>query len=299
MLIALLLAVAPPQADAGPVCDASWHDAARNRDVPVRIRMPAGAGKAPVILFSHGLGGSLAAGTIWAEAWAREGFIVIHLQHAGSDGPAVRAVGFQKAMGADQLIARAGDVHFALDTVAHHPKEGACDLARADMAHVGMSGHSFGAHTTLAVSGQRYAGGRTLTDPRITASIAFSPAPPNAGGVSDAEAFGGIRIPFYSLTGSLDAVPITPTTPADRQRPYRAMPAGDKYLLVLEGANHAAFGGQNFGSHGTAPDSHVQPIVVRTTTLFWRWTLMGDAIAKAELDATPSTLGPGDSFERH
>lgn len=299
MLLALLFALAAPQAEPGPVCDAVWHDAARNRDVPVRIRMPAGSGKAPVILFSHGLGGSLAAGTIWAEAWAREGFIVIHLQHAGSDGPAVRAVGFRAAMGGEQLVARALDVRFALDTVEHHPREGACDLARADMAHVGMSGHSFGAHTTLAIAGQNYGRGRTLADPRVTAAIAFSPAPPTSGGVSDAEAFGGIAMPFYSLTGSEDAVPITPVTPADRQRPYRAMPAGGKYLLVMDGANHAAFGGQNYGSHGTAPDSHVQPIVIRTTTLFWRWTLMGDTRARAQLDKTPSTLGPKDRFETH
>ena len=151
MFLALLLAVtAAPQ-----VCDATWHDSARNRDVPVRIRMPEGRGNAPVILFSHGLGGSVDAGTIWAKAWADAGFIVIHLQHPGSDTPAVRANGFRAAMGADQLRARAGDAHFVIDTLATHPLEGACDLHRADTAHIGMSGHSFGAHTTLAAAGQR------------------------------------------------------------------------------------------------------------------------------------------------
>ena len=34
----------------------------------MRIRMPAGTAKAPVILFSHGLGGSLDGGTNWAVA---------------------------------------------------------------------------------------------------------------------------------------------------------------------------------------------------------------------------------------
>src|SRR3974377_1015412 len=36
-----------------------WKDASRNREVPVKIYYPAsGAGPFPVIVFSHGLGGS-------------------------------------------------------------------------------------------------------------------------------------------------------------------------------------------------------------------------------------------------
>jgi hypothetical protein len=77
------------------------------------------------------------------------------------------------------------------------------------------------------------------------------------------------------------------------------MPPGGKYLLVLDGANHAAFGGQDFSSHGAAPDSHVRPIVIRLTTLFWRWTLMGDDRAKAALDKGDPTLSPKDRFEHH
>jgi predicted dienelactone hydrolase len=293
-MLALLLALAQP------VCGTVWHDAARNRDVPVRIRMPAGNAKAPVILFSHGLGGSVQAGTVWAEAWAREGFLVVHLQHPGSDRDAVRAQGPRGSMGVQQLLARGADVRFAIDELSRRPSTGACDLARADTAHIGMSGHSFGAHTTQAAAGQRFGSyGAALADPRIKAAIAFSPAPPMQGGASDAEAFGGIAMPFFSLTGSEDQVPqLTAVRAADRQRPFRAMAPGGKYLLWLDGANHAAFGGQSFSPHGTAPDSHVRPIVIRLTTLFWRWTLMGDAAARAKLDAGDPSLAPADRFEK-
>lgn len=297
MFLSLMMLAATPL-PAGAVCDAKWHDAARNRDVPVRIRMPAGNAKAPVILFSHGLGGSLDAGTIWAKAWADAGFIVIHMQHPGSDLAGVRASGIQGAMAPQQLIARATDVRFVIDRVSAHPKEGACDLTRADEAHIGMSGHSFGAHTTLAASGQRFAGGATIADPRIRAAIAFSPAAPTRPGTDDAASFGGITIPVFSLTGSEDAVPITPVKPADRIRPFHAMAPGNKYLLWLDGANHAAFGGQHYAARGTAPDEHVEPIVIRLTTLFWRWTLMGDTAAKAQLDAGDPNLGPKDRFEK-
>lgn len=301
MFLPLLLLLAVPQ-DAGPVCEATWHDARRGRDMPVRIRMPGGSGKAPVILFSHGLGGNLDAGTEWAKAWAAAGFLVVHLQHPGSDlsiwrdGPtAVRA-----AMGPGQLAARAGDVHFALDHLALHGKEGACDLGRADLAHVGMAGHSFGAITTQAVSGQRYPrAGAAFADPRIDAAIAFSPSPGRDGMLSDAEAFAGIVMPFLSVTGSDDAVPqLTSTTPADRERPFRAMPAGGKYLLWFDGTTHAAFSGNDYAPRGTAPDAHVRPIVERVTTRFWRWTLMRDTRARAELDAGDTALGPSDRFEK-
>src|SRR4051812_19485771 len=36
----------------------TWHDAARNRTLPVRLRLPRGTGPAPAVLISHGLGGS-------------------------------------------------------------------------------------------------------------------------------------------------------------------------------------------------------------------------------------------------
>src|SRR5690242_1320032 len=87
------------------VCEAQWHDPARDRIVPLRIRMPAGTGKVPLILFSHGLGGNLDAGTIWAQAWAQNGFAVIHLQHAGSDSGILRTGGLRRAMSGEQLRA--------------------------------------------------------------------------------------------------------------------------------------------------------------------------------------------------
>lgn len=296
MLAALLLLAAPvQQAAPGPVCDGLFIDEPE-REFAVRVRMPAGTGKAPVILFSHGLGGTVDAGTIWAEAWVKAGFIVIHLQHPGSDREAVREFGFKASMVARQLAARVGDVRFALDELERHQKFGACDLGRADTGHVGMSGHSFGAHTTQAVAGQRYANyGAAFADGRIKAAIAFSPSP---GQNRDAEAFGGITIPFFSLTGSLDAVPqLTAVTATDRIRPFHAMAPGGKYLLWLDGANHAAFAGQHYAPRGTAGDAHVEPIVIRLTTLFWRWTLMGDAAAKTQLDAGDATFGPRDRFE--
>jgi predicted dienelactone hydrolase len=278
-------------AAAPTLCEARWHDGARNRDVPIRIRMPAGTAKVPVILFSHGLGGSLDAGTWWAEAWAADGNAVIHLQHAGSDGAALRGGRLRDAMSAVQLRNRASDVRFVLDELARRPREGACDLSRIDRSRIGMSGHSFGAQTTLAIAGAHYPFG-SLADARVRASVALSPQP---AALADAEAFGSIRMPFLSITGSKDELPrLNQIAPRDRERPFRAMAPGNKYLLVMEGGDHRMFGGLD-----RRPDaSHVGEIVVRATKLFWRATLRGDRAAKAELDRLGSTLTGGDRFER-
>jgi predicted dienelactone hydrolase len=303
-LMAALLAAAPIAARASEApspCDARWSDPSRGgRIVPVRIRMPAGAGRAPVILFSHGLGGSLDAGTDWVQAWASSGFITVNIQHEGSDtavwkGKARPMRGLRNAMSAEQLAARAEDVHFVINTIARGGREGACDLGRADIDRLGMSGHSFGAQTTLAVSGARYAGGQPLLDRRVKASIAFSPQP--AAGEDDRTAFGAISIPFFTVTGTKDAlVWLNGVTAQDRLRPYQAMPPDRKYLLVMEGANHAMLGGQNLRPGGITPPPGMEAAVIEATTLFWRATLMGDRTAAGRLDAFGSHLPAGDSF---
>lgn len=284
------------------ICNATWTDPARaNRQVPVRIRMPAGTGKVPLILFSHGLGGNLDSGTDWAEAWADAGMAVINMDHPGSDRAVIFNGQLFQAMNAEQLSARAGDVKFVLDEVSHRPSEGSCDLGRIDMSRIGMSGHSFGAVTTQAVSGQHYPLGLfpKFADPRITASIAFSPSPPVMG--DDKDAFGAIAIPFMSVTGTADEAPVQRrVTAADRQRPYRAMPAGGKYLLVLDGANHMQFNGQDTLRNGMKPDPHTRAVTIAATTAFWRANLLGDGQAASWLakpDGLKATLAKGDLLE--
>lgn len=286
---------APAQAQ---ICEARWRDIARDRMVPVRIRMPTGTGKVPLILFSHGLGGNLDAGTLWAKAWAADGNAVIHLQHAGSDSGIIGGGKLRQAMSIGQLRDRALDVRFVIDEVGRRPREGACDLSRIDLGRIGMAGHSFGAQTTLAIAGQTYPlADLKLADPRVKAAVALSPQPAIA--QPDKVAFGGIVMPFLSITGTQDMLPwLNEVTAKDRERPFRAMAPGGKYLLVMQGANHRMFSGQdNIPLPDSTPVPHVREMVARATTLFWRWALRDDAAARVKLDGIGTVLSAGDRWE--
>lgn len=307
--IALLLVVilAAPVRAAGPVCDAVWHDTARDRDVPVRVRLPDGAGKVPVVLYSHGLGGDFNGGTRWATAWADGGIATIHIQHPGSDSalwagttsiPEAREK-MRAGMTVQQFYARIADVKFVMSAIPAHPEEGACDLTRLDLARAGVAGHSFGAVTTQAIAGQRFRGYAVFVDSRFRAAIAFSPSAPNEG--TSADAFAAVTIPFMSVTGSADAVPeLTSELPTARTEPYLAMPPGGKYLLYFDGADHLVFGGHEMKRTPRPSDAHIRAVVPEATTMFWRATLIGDEKAKAWLaaaDGLKAKLLAGDRIE--
>ncbi len=323
-LAALLLTGCALPAGAA-TCDAVWTDTARGRDVPVRIRMPDDDSAVPLVVYSPGLGGMTDTGNAWSTAWVARGIAVIHLQHKGSDAavytdpgtPEERRARRAAAASGLQLAARVADVAFVLDQVGQQRREAACDLSRIDMARIGIAGHSMGAWTAQAVAGQRFDGQPLFQDRRIRAAIAMSPAV-LTGGSLDA-AFGGITIPFLSITGSEDGVPAkaTPEQRAAAQYqhsgPYEGMPAGDKYLLVIDHADHMVFTGGRRAGVKTAdpgpdgapvaavPVAHVNDLVTAATTAFWGATLFGDAKDAAYLRSDKglaAALAPGDRFER-
>jgi predicted dienelactone hydrolase len=170
----------------------------------VRVYLPTGPDRAPVVLFSHGLGGGSRAGLAYlGQHWAARGYVAVFLQHPGSDEgvwkahlPRQRTGAVRGAASPANFQLRALDVPAVLNQLerwnaqAGHPLVGRLDLSR-----VGMSGHSLGAITTQAVSGQSMPGGaQPYTDARIEAAIAFSPSRPQRGGPE--QAFGNVRIPW-------------------------------------------------------------------------------------------------------
>lgn len=288
----------PPSAAGVTICNAVWIDHARNdRAIPVRIRIPAGSGRVPMVLFSHGLAGSLQSGTMWVDAWAAGGIATINIDHPGSDRAIVAEHKITDAMMPRQLIARVNDVHFVLNEVERLSREGACDLSRIDRSRIGMAGHSYGAITTQAVAGEKFPFPALQPDRRIKAAIAFSPSPPWRGSVK--EAFADVRMPFLSITGPRDVAPIQQNvSAADRQLPFEMMPDGDKYLLVLDGADHMAFNGADErGRAADLPNGHVIAAIETITLQFWRRYLIGEQDVPAPIDER-GILVEKDRFQR-
>src|SRR5438552_33183 len=109
-----------------------WLDGKRDRKVPVKIYFPkTGDGPFPVIIFSHGLGGSCEGYEYLGRHWASYGYVSVHLQHLGSDQAVWENGGVAEVMPNLRRAAvnlanatnRPADVSFAIDQMEKMQKE--------------------------------------------------------------------------------------------------------------------------------------------------------------------------------
>lgn len=288
-LVAATAAVHPYKKDAGPFAVAvtryDWVDTARNnRHVPVKIYSPEkGAGPFPVIIFSHGLGGTREGYEYLGRRWASHGYVVAHIQHEGSDDHVWRGqerpgVALHQAAGdLRNAIARPLDAKFALDQLTALNQQPGPFRNRLDLKAAGISGHSFGGWTTLAVAGQVFPTG-TFADPRFKAAVAMS-APPEL--KRDPEtSYGTIRIPILHMTGTLDDSPVSDTKAAQRRLPFDHIHLADQYLVIFNGGDHMVFTGERFGGDSSDKDPLFHDLILQSTTAFWDAYLKNDAAAK-------------------
>lgn len=246
------------------------HDTGRQRPIPIRVYRPASPSPAPVILFSHGLGGSRSGSAYLGKHWSARGYLCVFLQHTGDDSPRI-----------ENVLLRAQDVPAVLDQLEKWNKTKGHALAgRLDLTRIGMSGHSFGAVTTQAVSGQKFSGRLSLTDPRIKAALLFSPSSPRRRGEDPKTAFGSVKIPWMLMTGTKDVAPIGTADVKLRLAVFPALPPGGKYELVLDGAEHSAFTDRALSERN--PNHH--RAILALSTAFWDTWLRKDAAAKAWLE---------------
>ncbi len=265
-------------------------DAKRSREIPIRVYLPKDKAAAAVVIFSHGLGGSREGSAFLGEHWASRGYVAVFLQHPGSDEsvwkgkPAEeRMAALKKAADVKNFLLRVEDVPAVVDQLEAWNKEAGHELAgRLDLKRLGMSGHSFGAVTTQATSGQSYPLGKSFTDARIRAAVVMSPSGPSGGDAG--RAFGAVKIPWMLLTGTKDGNPISGADAKTRLVVYPALPAGGKYELVLDGAEHSVFTDRALpGDKGQRNPNHHRAILA-VTTAFWDAYLREDEEAKKWLD---------------
>ncbi len=282
------------RAQAISILRVDWTDTAHQRTLPIKIDFPKSADKPlPVVIISHGLGGSREGLAYIGEYWAAHGYVSIHIQHVGSDEsiwkgkkmaeimPAMKA-----AETAEQFMNRVNDVHFAIDHLKELNEDAKFPLhGKLDLDRIAMAGHSFGAVTTQAVCGQVFPGGRTVADPRIKVGVVFSPSPPRGG--DTAKAFSKISIPLFHWTGTKDQVnsAISPVTPDQRREPFDAISTSDQYLVVLTDGDHGIFGGRARENGRLHPnDAAWIDLIQRGSTAFLDKYLKADKAQAAFLD---------------
>lgn len=291
-----------PQGSHGETVELTVRDEARKRDIPLLVYLPAAQGPAPVVFFSHGLGGTREGCVYLGKHWSASGYAAVFLQHPGSDDsvwkdePLLRRMAAMKrAASAENYLLRVQDVKAVLDRLdVWNRQDGHALAGRLDLKRVGMSGHSFGAQTTQAVSGQA-AGlvGPRLTDPRISAAIAFSPSSPRRG--DPATAFGSVKIPWMLMTGTKDVAMIGDADLQSRLNVYPNLPDTiDRFELVLHNAEHSAFTDRRLPGDRERPNPNHHRAILALSTAFWDAYLKDDPAARVWLHGT----GPRSVLEQ-
>ncbi len=245
--------------DSGPVAFTetleTWHDPARDRDVPVKIYAPSsGDGPFPVILFSHGLGSSRQGYVFLGREWASRGYVSIHAQHVGSDSEVLRTKGFRgiyrSALNAQEYGDRPKDMSFILDEFERRQAGAAPGSiwSKLDLSRVGAAGHSYGAHTSLTLAGMLINfpddPAHSFRDARVKAALMLSI--PTMEWSPTPKEFAPISIPTMFMSGTKDTSWVWHTSLMHRRRGFDSIHGAPRYFLNIDGATH-----QSFADHET------------------------------------------------
>ncbi|MEH0843857.1 chlorophyllase [Micromonospora sp. CPCC 205711] len=229
-----------------------WYPARGEAGGAAERGATAAAGRFPVVMFSHGLGGRPEDYRLLLTRWAAAGFVVAAptFPHTGRGGDG----------NVLDVLNQPADVSYALDKVlALNGTAGDPLRGRLATDRVAAAGHSAGGVTTIGLF-------TASRDARLDAGVVFAGTALGVG-----TAFAGTAAPQLFVHGEADEV----VDYASGRAVYDAVP-WPKAMLSLPR-----------GDHGRAllADGAALRVVSDTTLEFLRWTLYGDAKAKARMPA--------------
>ncbi len=194
-----------------------WNEAHRNAAVR--------KGRFPLVVFSHGNGGSRNQNTFWCDYLASHGYIIVSADHTGNarwtiiDG---KPIVFQASERNNSAKDRPRDVSFLLDQMVLWDKGADKRFAgRIDSDHAAVTGMSFGSYTAHWAADQ---------EPRFKAVIAMSGAPPS---------HTNLTVPSLRLLGTEDRTIGVAGNAAIRDN--HAKHTGPSFLLELKNGGHFSF----------------------------------------------------------
>lgn len=278
---------------------AIWYpalDATQNPGHVTRDASPdASGGPYPLIVFSHGHRSVNTQSSFLMKAWASHGFVVVapnHQKNAFSD--------YDPKYLAMLQFARPVDLRFVTDRILSLNQESSSFLhGMIDPEAIGVSGHSFGGHTTLITAGATpnldhlaefcrtrfwdicpmqdeiqalYPGQRIIdeSDPRMKAALALAP---DAYGWFLKDGMTKIKIPIMIMGGKRDTI----CPPDTEQKPMYEGITSTKYLVLQQNADHMTYG--DFCSAMSSTRSECTPLqeeIKTISTAFWMIHLKHD-----------------------
>lgn len=295
--------------------DLVLHDAARHKDLHVKVRVPRAKTQEtpdatyPMVVFSHGLGGSKDGFGELCDHLCRWGYVVVCPSHADSIQERRRAGEHvtlanafdMKKMDPKGRLDRVLDCKFILDSIPTLEEKvpglkGAGGKGRIDTNRLAMAGHSAGAYTAEVLGGMKIAQvgalkGQTLVEPRFKAVVVISGTGVNKLGITDT-AWSEVKNPWLVITGSKDTVPISRETPESRRDPFKYARGIEKggppaYLLFIEGATHSSYAGKEtsalMGEKPTTDVKVIQNCVASSVLAFMDGYVKGDKAGTAYL----------------
>lgn len=192
---------------------------------------PAAEGPFPVVVISHGNGGSHLIYRAISTHLARNGYVVAMPEHAGNNRNNNELEGSY-----ENLVNRPRHVRLTIDAVSSDPQLSAC--VQSD--NVAIIGHSIGGYTALAVAGgtpwsetrQRV---DVVADPRVRALVLLAPA---TAWYLPEDSLSQVSIPILMLVAEHD--PFTPRWHADVVLD-RVPDRSQVTCRVIENAGHFSF----------------------------------------------------------
>jgi predicted dienelactone hydrolase len=142
---------------------------------------------------------------------------------------------------------RPRDVSFVIDSLDQISVRAPQLKGKIDRRRIGVGGHSYGAYTAQLIGGVTVdlpgkPPGQSFADRRVRAILVMSGQGRGQQGLTQ-RSWAPLTCPMMTMTGSRDQG-ASGQGPEWKKEPFDFAPAGNKYHVFIEGANHFSFSGR-------------------------------------------------------